>query len=58
LVAHFQFSPFETQENYGSTMASSSRQKKKNQDKQSTFQDVVEGWFAEMKRVSMPTFMK
>ena len=27
-------------------MASSSRQKKKNQDKQNTFQGVLEGWFA------------
>jgi len=27
-------------------MASSSRQKKKNQDRQNTFQGVLEGWFA------------
>jgi len=27
-------------------MASSSRQKKKNQDRQSTFQRVLESWFA------------
>ena len=33
-------------ENFGSTMASSSRQKKKNQNRQSTFQGVLEGWFA------------
>jgi len=33
-------------ENSGSTMASFSRQKKKNQEKQSTFQGVLESWFA------------
>jgi len=27
-------------------MVSSSRQKKKNQDRQNTFQGVLEGWFA------------
>ena len=31
--------------NSGSTMASSSRQKKKNQDKQNNFQGVLENWF-------------
>ena len=34
-------------ENSGSTVTSSSRQKKKNQDRQSTFQGVLESWFVE-----------
>jgi len=40
-------SPFKSKEKKtGSTMVSSSRQKKKNQERQSNFQGVLESWFA------------
>jgi len=41
LVAHHS-----QREKFASTMASSSRQKKKNQSRQSIFQGVLESWFA------------